>query len=161
MKLMNKLITLLLLILIVGCKSTTNAIHTEKVMYKDSIVSHIDTVFVQLPKETITDVVTMLDTLYLTTDVAEAEAYLDYSTKTLKGTLKNKGEVQTVVQYQDRYITRDSLVYVDRPQPYKVVEYKTPRWMIWYLILSILGVLIITIIKTKKLWQPIYQRILH
>lgn len=144
----------LLLLLIIFCGCSSKVIQTEQrteVIYKDSTILHIDTVHIDLPKQSITDCVSMWDSLFLNTDVAEAVAYVDYNTNTLKGTLKNKGEVKTVVQYQDRIVYKDSLVYIDRPKEIKTVEYKAPRWMIWYVILSVLGALIMILIK-KKTW---------
>lgn len=142
-------------------RKTVGVIQKTEVRYIDSTIYHIDTTYVQLPNEKVTDVVYMWDTLYLETSVANATAYIDSKTKTLKGTLNNKDSVKTVIEYQDRYVYKDSLVYVKEPYEVKVVEYKAPKWMKWYLALTLLGALIIILIKTRTKWLQILLKILH
>lgn len=62
----------------------------EKEYIKDTVLIKADTVKVDIPVEVKVNVVPELDTLKMETSVAEAEAYLDTLTQTLKGTLKNK-----------------------------------------------------------------------
>lgn len=52
-------------------------------------------------------------------------------------------EEKTRIIYKDRWKVRDSLVYVEKPVPVDRVEYKTPTWSWYSLILNVIGLLVI------------------
>lgn len=134
-------------------RKTVGVIQKTEVRYIDSTIYHIDTTYVQLPNEKVTDVVIWLDTLRLETEFANSVAYVDTATHTLKGSLENKNkQVPIETKWKERVVYKDSLIYIDRPQPYEVIKYKTPVWARWYLGLTLLGVLLFLLIKTKKYW---------
>ena len=114
---------------------------------KDTVKIKADTVRVEVPKEVEVNVVPELDTLRMETSVAEAEAYLDTLTQTLKGSLKNKKtelkkEIQTIEK--TKFVERK----VEVPVPYEVVKTKVPRWA-WVLLAFNVSLLIGFIIKLK------------
>ena len=123
----------------------------EKEYIKDTVVLKADTVKVDIPVEVKVNVVPELDTLKMETSVAEAEAYLDTLTQTLKGTLKNKKtelkkEIQTIEK--TKYVEHK----VEVPVPYEVVKTKTPLWA--WIMLSInvgliVGFLLILFLKFR------------
>ena len=123
----------------------------EKEYIKDTVVVKADTVKVDIPVEVKVNVVPELDTLKMETSVAEAQAYLDTLTQTLKGTLKNKKtelkkEIQTVEK--TKYVEHK----VEVPVPYEVVKTKTPLWA--WIMLSInvgliVGFLLILFLKFR------------
>jgi hypothetical protein len=96
----------------------------EKVIYRDSLIYIQDTIKVEIPKETIREVVPQVDTSYLKTSLAESVAYLDTTERKLHHTLTQKGEVKikydtiVKVQYVDRIIKQDVPVKVE------VIKYK-------------------------------------
>lgn len=62
-------------------------------------------------------------------------------------------EEKTKIIYKDRWKVRDSLVYVEKPVPVDRVEYKTPTWSWYSLILNVIGLLVIGFsiyLKIKK-----------
>ena len=104
----------------------------EKEYIKDTVLIKADTVKVDIPVEVKVNVVPELDTLKMETSVAEAEAYLDTLTQTLKGTLKNK---KTELQKEIQVVEKTKYVEhkVEVPVPYEVVKTKTPLWAWWLL----------------------------
>ena len=119
----------------------------EKEYIKDTVVIKADTVKVDIHVEVKVNVVPELDTLKMETSVAEAEAYLDTLTQTLKGTLKNK---KTELKKEIQTIERTKFVEhkVEVPVPYEVVKTKVPRWA-WVLLAFNVSLLIGFIIKLK------------
>lgn len=104
----------------------------EKEYIKDTVLIKADTVKVEIPKEVVVNVVPQLDTLKMETSVAEAEAYLDTLTQTLKGTLKNK---KTELKKEIQVVEKTKYVEhkVEVPVPYEVVKTKVPLWA-WILL---------------------------
>ena len=123
----------------------------EKEYIKDTVLIKADTVKVDIPVEVKVNVVPELDTLKMETSVAEAQAYLDTLTHTLKGTLKNKKtelkkEIQTVEKI--KYVEHK----VEVPVPVEVVKKKTPRWAWWLLAIDIcllVGFILILMFKFR------------
>lgn len=105
----------------------------EKEIIRDSIIRVIDTVKVEVPFETIKEVLPQIDTSILETSVAKSVAYVDTLEKKLHHTLEQKGELK--VQIDTCYITQtvEKIVYKDRP-----VEVQVPKRdsIFWY---SIIG----------------------
>ena len=123
----------------------------EKEYIKDTVLIKADTVKVNIPVEVKVNVVPELDTLKMETSVAEAEAYLDTLTQTLKGTLKNK---KTELKKEIQVVEKTKYVEhkVEVPVPYEVVKTKTPLWA--WIILSInvgliVGFLLILFLKFR------------
>lgn len=112
----------------------------EKEYVKDTVVLKADTVRVPVPVEVKVNVVPELDTLKMETSVAEAEAFLDTLTNTLKGTLKNK---KTKLKKEIQVVEKTKYVEhkVKVPVPYEVVKTKIPRWA-WVLLAFNVSILI-------------------
>ena len=144
----NKLYLLILVAIMLGACGTPKYITVkEKEYIKDTVLIKADTVKVDIPVEVKVNVVPQLDTLKMETSVAEAEAYLDTLTQTLKGTLKNKKtelkkEIQTIEK--TKFVERK----VEVPVPYEVIKTKVPRWA-WVLLAFNISLLIGFIIKLK------------
>ena len=123
----------------------------EKEYIKDTVLIKADTVKVDIPVEVKVNVVPELDTLKMETSVAEAQAYLDTLTQTLKGTLKNK---KTELKKEIQVVEKTKYVEhkVEVPVPYEVVKTKTPLWA--WIMLSInvgliVGFLLILFLKFR------------
>lgn len=136
--------------LMLGCATirpvpvqTTTQVQTvvrDSVRWKDS------TIYVQVPIERYVDVVPVYDTLRLETELAQAEAYVDTLTRTLKGNIENRKEpFKTIIKYQDRKveIRKDSIITKEIPIEVETIKKVVPRWC-WYLLaLNVIGVLAI------------------
>ena len=123
----------------------------EKEYIKDTVLIKADTVKVDIPIEVKVNVVPELDTLKMETSVAEAEAYWDTLTNTLKGQIKNK---KTELKKEIQVVEKTKYVEhkVEVPVPYEVVKTKTPLWA--WIILSInvgliVGFLLILFLKFR------------
>ena len=126
--------------LMLGCATirpvpvqTTTQVQTvvrDSVRWKDS------TIYVQVPIERYVDVVPVYDTLRLETELAQAEAYVDTLTRTLKGNIENRKEpFKTIIKYQDRKveIRKDSIITKEIPVEVETIKKVVPRWC-WYLL---------------------------
>lgn len=139
------------LFLLSSCGTPKYITVKETEYIKDTVKIKADTVRVEIPVEVKVEVVPELDTLKMETSVAEAEAYLDTLTQTLKGTLKNKKtELQKEIQVVEKIKFVEHKVEV--PVPYEVVKTKTPLWA--WIMLSInagliVGFLLILFLKIK------------
>ena len=134
---------ILALLLIIGlcftsCKPQQTVIEKEKLVYvtKDSIVHRDSTVYV--PFEVYKDY--SLDTLVLRTSLAESKSWLDTSSAYLVGEIRNLKALEVKYIEVDKWHTKDSLVYIEKPVPYEVEVVKThiPSWawitLVWALI---------------------------
>lgn len=133
----------LMLIFVFGsCCRQISTSHTES----DSIrietrivereVLRTDTVIIELPIER--DMAITGNFSRLQTSIAESEAWVD-SLNLLHHTLQNKATtLHKEIQYVDREIVRDSIVYRDKILEVETVQQK--RVIIWWPILSLLGV---------------------
>lgn len=130
---------ILLLLMLAGCKSPKASTETV-IRYIDStIVTYKDSLIeVPVPVERIVDVVPAYDTLKMSTSLANAEAYVDTLTHTLKGSLENKKDaVLTKTVYlpsEERIVYRDSIQKKEVPVKVEVIKTKTPKWAYWTLI---------------------------
>ena len=138
-------------LLLVSCGTPKYITVKEKEYIKDTVLIKADTVKVDIPVEVKVNVVPELDTLKMETSVAEAEAYLDTLTQTLKGTLKNK---KTELKKEIQVVEKTKYVEhkVEVPVPYEVVKTKTPLWA--WIMLSInvgliVGFLLILFLKFR------------
>ena len=145
------LFTWVLGLLLVSCGTPKYITVKEKEYIKDTVLIKADTVKVNIPVEVKVNVVPELDTLKMETSVAEAQAYLDTLTQTLKGTLKNK---KTELKKEIQVVEKTKYVEhkVEVPVPYEVVKTKVPLWA--WIMLSInvgliVGFLLILFLKFR------------
>lgn len=139
---------LLLLIfgLVLGCGSIKEipVINTEKIVYRDSTIYIRDSVFIEVPKEVIKEIVPEDTTSILRTSVALSEARVEKGT--LHHRLEQKGQVKAqidtvvTVQYVDRIIEKEIPIEVE------VVKYKRDT-IFWFSIIFNVIVLLLTAFK--------------
>lgn len=130
-----------------SCKPVQTVIQKEEIVYtyRDSI--NVRDSVVTIPVERYVDLVREYDTLKLSTSLASAEAWLDTTNSCLRGSIWNKNSYTYEKEVIDHYITKDSIVYKEKPVPYEVVkEVKNPvNWklVLWGILatLSLCGVL--------------------
>ena len=130
------LMGIIMLFSFVGCKPKQIIVEKEKLVYvtKDSIVHRDSTVYI--PVEVFKDYA--LDTLVIRTSLAESKSWLDTSSDYLVGEIRNLKAVEYKYIEIDKWHTRDSLIYKEKPVPYPVVEEKIkyPWWswitLIWF-----------------------------
>lgn len=136
---MKKSYILLLLsfILFYSCKTpqpsvTTivNRVDSTVITYKDSLVE------VPVPVEKIVDIANLLDTLTMETSMAKAQAWVDTTTNTLKGSLENKDTTIGKTVYlpsKEKIVYRDSIQEKEIPVEVIVEKKVTPKWVWWIL----------------------------
>ncbi len=139
---------LLLLIfgLMLGCGSIKEipVINTEKIVYRDSTIYIRDSVFIEVPKEVIKEIVPEDTTSILRTSVALSEAKIEKGM--LHHRLEQKGQVKAqidtvvTVQYVDRIIEKEVPIEVE------VVKYKRDT-IFWFSIIFNVIVLLLTAFK--------------
>ena len=107
-----------------------------------------------MPVETIKEVVPPMDSLKMETSVAEAKAWIDTSTNTLKGEMKNKKTElsQPKIVYKEKTVYRDSLITKEIQVPVEV-EKKVPFVPFFWKFLSVIGILAIAFITFKLLFK--------
>lgn len=148
--------TLTIALLVVSCALFKEVPVKDQINIRDSIAIHqVDSV-VYIPKEVIKDIVPVYDTLKMETSMAEAEAYVDTTTHTLKGSLKNKQGTTTKIKYVDRVQYRDSIQIKEVPIPVEVKkEVKIHPWyerILW--VMSAIGLIFLVLLGFK-----IYRKI--
>lgn len=116
--------------LLCGCGTTRYVPVKEIEHVRDTVILKADTVKVDVPVEVQVNVVPQLDTLRMETSVAEAEAYLDTLTQTLKGQLKNK---KTELKKEIQTVEKTKFVERKVEVPVEVVKWKNriPHW-VWF-----------------------------
>lgn len=122
--------------------------------YRDSVIYKVDTLRIPVPVETIKEVVPPMDSLKMETSVAEAKAWIDTSTNTLKGEMKNKKTElsQPQVIYKEKIVYRDSLITKEVPVPVEV-EKKVPYVPFFWRFLSVIGVIALLILTLKIIFK--------
>lgn len=120
------------------------------VEYRDSVIYKVDTLKIAVPVETVKEVVPPRDTLKMATSVAEAKAWVDTTTNTLKGELKNKKTSlsQPQVVYKEKIQYRDSLVTKEVPVEVEKIVEKRYVPFIWKLLGSV-GILALLFLALK------------
>lgn len=132
------MIMLTSLLLLVSC-STVKYVpisDSENIHKVDStIIQYRDTlIFVEVPVEVVKEVVPQLDTLYMETSLSHSTSYLDTTTRTLKGELKNKIEPIEKIVYlpsKEHIVYRDSIITKEVPVEVQVEKKHIPQWA-WY-----------------------------
>lgn len=144
---------LVILLTLFGC-GTIKPVPVETIIQyetRDSLVLRDSTVII--PVERVVDVVPPYDTLKLETSMAEALAWVDTTTHTLKGKLENKTGIQYKYLYKDRVEYRDSIVTKEIPvEVEKIVNkhYPYEKWLWMYFILSIAAIAFIIYSKIRR-----------
>ena len=132
-----------LLLLTFGCGVTKKAVQIEHVTethYVDSTRWHDSTIYYIVPIERYRDYTSLLDTLKLETSLAKAEAYVDTTNNTLKGSIENKKDsLKTVIKWKERIVQKDSLVYKEVPVEVEKEVTKYPKTYWWFMGISILA----------------------
>lgn len=138
-----------------GCSPKVIYVKGEtEVVYRDSIVTKIDSVEVPLPVEVVREVAAPTDTLEMETSLAKAKAWVDTASNTLRGEIKNKPKSLPVpVEHKEEFHRRDSIQKVEVPVPYEVIKYKVPKWCWWILGIAalLLAMEVLKIFMEKKL----------
>lgn len=149
---LKKLLTLLITLLVITSCGITTQVPIETIYnYKDSTIVHnIDSIVIT-PIYEVKDIVAEYDTLKLETDLAKSISYVDTTTHTLKGTIKNKKEQQIKYVYRDRIQYKDSVQIKEVPVNVEVEKkvkihpwYETILW-----IFSVIGLVSILILALK------------
>ena len=155
---MKKILSLVLIAFVFGACSpkivyvpTNTDTHIE---YRDSVIYKVDTLKIPVPVETIKEVVRQMGVLEMETSVAEARAWVDSTTKTLKGEMKNKKTElsQPQVVYKEKIVYRDSLITKEIPVPVEV-EKKVPFVPFFWKFFSVIGILAVAFIVFKLLFK--------
>ena len=144
-------ILFLFFLLLSGCGTTKYVPVKETEYVRDTVILKADTVKLTIPVEKIVEVVPAMDTLRMETSVAEAEAYLDTLTQTLKGQLKNK---KTELKKEIQTVEKTKFVERKVEVPVEVVKwkYRIPHWVWFSLGFNLLFLLILILrIKIKRL----------
>lgn len=140
-----------------GCKQKQVIVEKEKYIYvtKDSIVNRDSTVYV--PVEVYKDYSLFQDTLFLETSIAKAVAWNDTSNWMLNGYIENKQAIQYKYIEKLKVVRNDSIVEVEKPVPYPVVEEKKviPTFAWICIIWSILSIVLLGVWAYLKFSKPI------
>ena len=88
--------------------------------------------------------------------IAEAVAYLDSATTTLKGSLKNKKTYlqQPQIVYKERISYRDSVRFVKEPYPVEKIKKVAPVWAWYTLVFSLLVICYIAFRIYLLIYRP-------
>lgn len=116
----------------------------DSLVLRDSVVT--------IPKERIVDIVPVYDSLRLETSMAFARAWVDTTTHTLKGELKNKAGVQYKYVNREKIVYKDSIVTKEVPVEVEVVKTVHPKYEKWlwiYTILSLAGLALLAYFKIR------------
>ena len=126
-----------LLALVVGCGITRKTVvveHVTETHYIDSTRWHDSTIYYTIPIERYRDYASLLDTLKLETSLAKAEAYVDTTNNTIRGTIENKKDsIKTVIKWKERIVQKDSLVYKEVPVEVVKEVTKYPKSYWWFM----------------------------
>ena len=134
---MKKISAILLILIFLSSCSCFKNVPREEIHYaqKDStILKIVDSVRI-IPVERYVDIVRSYDTLKLETSLAQAEAFVDTTTHTLKGKIENKKGVEKCVKIVEKYVEKCDTIFVKVPVTVEVVKEKkvVPKWC-WYLL---------------------------
>lgn len=143
---MKKLVSILIIILLAFSCSTIKYVPIKG----DTVVEYRDTTIfrdsiIYTPQEVVKEVVPQFDTLNIETSLASATAFVDTTTRTLKGSIKNKKGVTETIKYKEKVVYRDSVVTQEIPVEVQVTkEVKTHFWyekILW--VLSLVSLIMI------------------
>ena len=145
-----------LMLLFVGCRThQPTVIEKEKIVYvtKDSIVHRDSLVYV--PVESQKDFTGLLDTLFLSTSLAKSWSAVDTSKMLLVGEIKNIKALEVKYVEIEKWRTRDSIVQVEKPLPYPVVEEKRyiPTFAWICIVWAVISIVLLGIWLYMKFWH--------
>lgn len=138
-----------------GCATVKEVpVNTTKVdsVKIEKVVEYRDTtIYVDVPREIVREVVPELDTLYMENTVATSRSYLDTATRTLKGELKSKPtKLPQPVKLPETTEKEEIIKEVIKEVPVRVeVEKKhIPNWC-WY---SLIGNIVVVLLVGFRLY---------
>ena len=143
---------IILLATITGC-ATIKPVPVETIIQyetRDSLILRDSTVII--PIERVVDVVQPYDTLKMETSMAEARAWVDTTTHTLKGELKNKAGTQYKYVDREKIVYKDSIVTKEVPvEVEKIVKthYPYEKWLWLWFVLSVSGLALLAYFKFR------------
>lgn len=97
---------------------------SEHIVIRDSVVVNYRDCVRVIPVEKIVDIVHQYDTLKMETSLAQAEAFVDTNTHTLKGKIENKKGVEKCVKIVEKYVEKCDTIFVKVPVTVEVVKEK-------------------------------------
>ena len=114
---MKKISAILSILIFLSSCSCFKHIPREEIHYvqKDSTILKIVDSIRYIPVERYVDIVHTYDTLKLETSLAQAEAFVDTTTHTLKGKIENKKGVEKCVKIVEKYVEKCDTIYVKVP----------------------------------------------
>ena len=149
------LAALFILLGIGGCYSVKYVpIQTEeRVEVRDSLIYIRDTVEIPIERQVIKEVMPLVDTSYLSTDLAHSTAYLDTLERKIHHTLEQSGTVKAKIDtfYTTKIV--EKAVYKDRPVEVEVPVKYVPsfyKFCLWWFIGTVLLIAIYVILKIKR-----------
>lgn len=152
---LKKIIFIIFSILTVSCVTTKYVpISTEmNIIQKDSIVYVRDTVEIPIERQVIKEVVPLVDTSYLSTDLAHSTAYLDTLERKIHHTLEQSGTAKAKIDtfYTTKIV--EKAVYKDRPVEVKVPVKYVPsfyKFCLWWFIGTVLLIALYVVLKIKR-----------
>lgn len=147
-------IIIVILILCTACKTIqyvpikgdTVVEYRDTTIWKDSLI--------YTPVEVVKEVVPYMEPLQMETSLAKAEAYVDTTTRTLKGKIENKKGITEQVKWREKIVYRDSVVTQEIPVEVtkEVVKYRHTFWDQLSWLISGLSISILIIYIVKKLY---------
>lgn len=93
---------------------------TEYITVRDTTVLRDTTIKYKIERERYSDYADLLDTLTLSTDYATSRSYIDTTANKLRGTIESKPEKEVEIQWKEKTVYRDSVVYKEKPYPVEV-----------------------------------------
>ena len=123
--------------------------HRVETHYVDSTIWHDSTLYHVIPVERYRDYTSLLDTLHMETSMATAEAWVDTTANTLKGSIENKNDsIKTVVKWKERLVYKDTTITKEVPVEVPVVKTVT-KYPVTYWIFMVISILAIAIAALK------------
>lgn len=144
------------MLLLGGCKTVkTEYVEKNDSIYIDRIEYRDSTIFVDVPKETIKEVVPMLDTLHISSFYSDFFAWVDTATVTLKGSVQTKenAQIEANVKVPERTITKYINHYINKNvtiEKKPTFWYKAKLFIYGFLFFLLLDVIAYIYCKIKK-----------
>lgn len=151
---LKKIIFIIFSIFTVSCATIKYVpIETEtKITQKDSIVYVRDTVEIPIERQVIKEIMPLVDTSYLSTDLAHSTAYLDTLEGKIHHTLEQSGTVKAKIDTFYTTKIEEKTVYKDRPVEVEVPVKYVPafyKFCLWWFIGSVILIALWIVMKLK------------
>lgn len=142
-----------IVVLLTGCRASRPVFVETKT---ETVYNYIDSItyydsITYIPKEVYYNIGWSYDTLHLETSLAKADCWVD--SIFIRGTISNKNAYTQKTKTTDHYITKDSLVYKEKPTPYPVevmVEKPLNNYLLIWSIVSTMGLLALLVFIFRK-----------